>query len=129
MAPPLVLDTNVFDVRGFRHWLRGYPGEKILPVVAYAELGVHLRRKVSQDVYDAGLAWSGILVEWLTPEIAAGAIDLGITRGDWGENARDYLIGAHALAAPRILVTNNGRDFDFVGERVETPVKAMTTRR
>lgn len=126
MPPPLVLDANSFSASGFRHWLGSYRGVKLLPAVAYAELGVHLGR-VDPDALDAGLARAGVEVEWLTADIARIAVELGLAGGEWERNARDYLIGAHAASPPRLLVTTNVKDFGFLGDRVRSPIAVMSS--
>jgi predicted nucleic acid-binding protein len=127
MAPPLVLDANAFSARGFREWLRGYHGDKILPAVAYAELGIHVRRKLGKEAFDATLHRAGVEVEWLRAELADVAIGLGLRHGGWDARARDYLIGAHAASAPRVMVTDNAGDFRFLGDRVRTPAALMAS--
>lgn len=125
MAAPLVLDTNAFRTKGFLHWLRTYHGPKLLPAVAYAELGLFIRHRGTQEAYDGMLAEHGIDVEWLDRERARTSIELALVHGDWDRNSRDYLIGAHAASPPRLLVTNNLKDFTFLGDRVRTPAQLM----
>lgn len=125
MAPPLVLDTNALVARGFPAWLRGYPGPKILPVVAFTELGLHVRRRGSQDQYEAFLRGLGVEVEWMRAAEARRVIDLALAEGSWQEHARDLLIAAHAMPAPRLLVTDNAKHFSFLGDRARTPAQVM----
>lgn len=125
MALPLVLDANVLGDGTFRHWLRGYRGDKILPAVAYAEFGVYVCRKRPRSMYDATLAKAGIEVEWLTQAHAGVAIETGLTARDWDRNSRDHLIAAHASSPPRLLVTWNVSDFRQLRDRVRTPAQLM----
>lgn len=60
-------------------------------------------------------------------EGARWAIDLVLAGGGWNQRARDYLIGAHALPPPRLLVTSNVKDFAFLADRVRTPAQLMAS--
>lgn len=125
MAAPLVLDTNALLARGFLRWLRGYPGAKLLPAVAFVELGVHWVPQRSMDGYEATLRAAGVEVEWLTTDHARLAVELALAQGRFAERARDFLIGAHAASPPRVLVTNDLGDFGFLGRRARTPAQVM----
>lgn len=125
MAPPLVLDTNAFTTRGLLHWLGSYRGPKILPVVAYVELGMHWVPRRTQEGYDGTLVSAGVTVEWLTTDQARLAIEISLAAGGFAQRSRDFLIGAHAASPPRVLVTNNLSDFEFLGDRARTPAQVM----
>jgi predicted nucleic acid-binding protein len=42
---------------------------------------------------------------------------------DFKDNFRDYMIASHAYLPPRIVITNNKKDFSFLGKRVKTPTE------
>ena len=69
----------------------------------------------------------GIEIEWFRQIEAQKAADIGVNTGDFSENARDYMIGAHAYIAPWILITYNKRDFSFLGDRVKEPYEFMNS--
>lgn len=124
MNDPLILDTNVFRNRDFLHKLEKHHGRKILPAVAYAEMCVYYlgKKNKSPKYVDTFLNKLDIEVDWLDQRRARDAamycIDSG---GNFSENARDYLIGAHAYPPPRTMITYNKDHFLFLGKRVYTP--------
>lgn len=122
---PLVLDTNALADRSFREALATYTGLKRVPAVAYTELAVlALARKGAIEPLDRILREVGIEVERFQWDEARTAAWTGVEAGDFSENARDHLIGAHAASPPRILVSRNVDDFGFLGDRVLTPREA-----
>ncbi len=122
MPPPLVLDTNAVSDPDFLNWLKEYTGEKLIPAFAYAEVVVYiLKKKRSVRRFDHLLRTLGIRIEYFTPEKAKVAGQLGHRFGEFSEKARDYMIAAHAASAPRVLVTENKKDFTFLGKRVMNP--------
>lgn len=122
MSDPLILDTNVFSRKDFLRWLDTYHGEKKLPVVAYAEICVD-RINNGEDVQNLRklLNKLNITIERLDSKIAEVGALWGQRGEDFSDNARDYLIGAHAHTPPLKLITDNTRDFWFLKERVLTP--------
>lgn len=112
MPEPLVIDNSAFAKPAFRRWLKTYYGQKIMPSVTYAEALVHILNKGgTAEAFDDLLKGLRVRVEWTTRDHAAVAATAGSHHGDWKENARDYLIGAHAEGSPRVLVTENVKDF------------------
>jgi predicted nucleic acid-binding protein len=110
--------------RGLLHFLRSYHGEKILPAVAAAEYSIHVKRKRGWTTADllAGLRSAGITIEPLDAHRALAAVDLA---GDgFPDRTMDALIGAHALAAGRVLVTNNLRHHPHVPRKI-TPSRLL----
>jgi predicted nucleic acid-binding protein len=119
----LVLDANAFSHKGFRAWLVDYSGPKILPIVAFVELGVHQRSSMRYEQWLAYLSFARIEVEWMRKAEAARTIDVATQEGTFAQNARDFLIAGH-VHGDRVLVTDNVRDFAFL-PRVVTPGQAM----
>lgn len=112
----LVLDANVFADKRFCNWL-GKCGEveKILPCTAYLELIYHhLKRGKSEDLVDRFLEKQGIVVAPFDVEAARVAARAAAKRWDFKEKARDYTIGATALASSAKLVTYNKKDFGWL---------------
>lgn len=125
-TPPLILDTNVFSRKDFLNWLDSYHGEKNLPVVAYAEICVdYVNRTGSTSQIRNLLNKLNINIERLESRIAEYGAICGSEGDDFNDNARDYLIGAHAHTPPLILVTSNVDDFWFLDDRVITPDECM----
>jgi predicted nucleic acid-binding protein len=108
LADTLVLDTNAFNERGLAHWLRAYPGRKVLPAVAAAELYYHLRvqRRWPMPRFLAFLREAGVTIEPLDANRALAAVEAA--GSGFPDRSADALIGAHALSPGRVLVT---RDF------------------
>jgi predicted nucleic acid-binding protein len=120
----LVLDANALNERGLLHFLAEYSGRKVLPAVAAAEVFYHLKvqRGWGPAEFYQMLRDSDIVIEPLDAHKALAAADLG---GERFVHAKaDCLIGAHALAPGRVLLTNNVRDFPEVA-RKETPGERM----
>ncbi len=120
---PIILDTCALRDRDFVRWLRDYRGRKVLPTVAYAELLVFFigtKGRTKEEVR-RWLTATGIEIEPMTPFHAEKGAENGIAGGDFHDHAMDYLIGAHAHTPPLVMVTNNKKDFGFLGSRVWTP--------
>lgn len=112
MADPIVIDNSAWAKEDFRRWLKTYYGRKIMPAISYSEALVYvLGRGGTADGFNDLLRGLRIQVEWTKRDHAALAARTGAARGDWSKNARDYLIGAHAMHQPRVLVTENMEDF------------------
>lgn len=112
MADPIVIDNSAFAKPDFRRWLNTYYGQKIMPSVSYAEALVHVVNKGgTAEEFDELLRGLHVRVERTSRDHAALAAIAGSEHGDWRKTARDYLIGAHAESAPRVLVTENVKDF------------------
>jgi predicted nucleic acid-binding protein len=125
---PLVLDTNTLSDTTFLHALREHHVLKLVPAVAYADASVHiLNRDGSSRTFDHLLEEAGVEVERFERGHARTAAWSGSVMRDFTENARDHMISAHAASPPRVLVTRNVDDFDFLGDRVVTPQKARET--
>lgn len=120
--PVLVLDTNVFNDRAFLHWLRRYPAPKVLPVVAYAELGAHFVRTHPIARLQALLQTSSIEIERMRSDEAERTIAMA-QETEFRSNWRDLMITSH-LTPNRFLVTNNVRDFQ-TWSLVLTPAATM----
>ncbi|MHB1493066.1 MAG: hypothetical protein ACYCR7_02760 [Thermoplasmataceae archaeon] len=71
--------------------------------------------------FDNLLRKSKIEIEWFRAEEGLRTALTGIKLGSFAENFRDLTIGSHASIAPWIVVTNNIKDFDFLGDRVRLP--------
>lgn len=114
----LVLDTNVFADRRFCGWLRKHDEvEKILPCVAYLELVYHhLKRGKPEDLVDRFLEDREITVAPFDIGAAKTAARAAAKRWDFKEKARDYAVGATALARNAKLVTYNKKDFGWLPE-------------
>lgn len=121
--PTIVLDANAFSSKGFRVWLALYPGKKVLPIVAYVEIGVHQEAKGKLQHFRAYLVQSGIEIEWMRLPEADRTIQEATPPGRFAESARDFLIASH-VHGERVLVTHNTRDFIFL-KTVVTPEAAM----
>lgn len=122
--PALVLDANVLTDKRFLGWLRRYRGRKILPIVAFVEVGVHFRLQERLDDLRGLLASASVEIEWMRISEAESAIASAAKVGDFADNARDHIIGAHAAVAGRVFVTRNVRDFSHLAA-VRTPEQAM----
>ncbi len=126
MTDPLILDTNVFSRKDFLNWLDSYHGKKKLPAVAYAEICVNrINQEENVEKLRCLLSRLNINVERLDSRIAEFGALWGSRGDDFSDNARDYLIGAHAHTAPMILVTDNKDHFWFLEDRVVTPDECM----
>ncbi len=125
MTAPLILDTNVFSRRDFLNWLDTYHDKKKLPAVAYAEICVDRINQDKVGQFKNLLDRLNINVERLDSKIAECGALWGSKGDDFSDNARDYLIGAHAHTPPLILVTSNVEDFWFLEDRVMTPDECM----
>lgn len=116
--PTLVLDANAFSSREFRYWLTTYKGRKILPMVAFVEVGVHEASQGRLERFRAYLMQAEIEIEWMRVAEAQQTIRLAVSTGGFADNARDYLIAGH-VHGERILVTSNSRDFAFLPHVVD----------
>lgn len=124
---PIVIDTCAFRDREFVRWLRDYRGRKILPTAAYTELLVYFvgqKHRTKEDVR-RWLGATDVEIEPMSSIHAEKAAEHGIEGDDFHDHAMDYLIGAHAHTAPLVLITNNKKDFGFLGARVWTPEELM----
>lgn len=124
----VVLDANVFSNLAFCNWLRSRVDiEKMIPCIAYMELLYHhLKRRRTEDYTDAFLNLHGIGVVPLDAMIAKISARSAIGRWDFKEKARDYTIGATAIACEAKLVTYNKRDFEWLPQdRVVSPEELM----
>jgi predicted nucleic acid-binding protein len=112
----LVLDTNVFANKEFCNWLRQHDEvEKVLPCIAYMELMHHyLKRGKTGDFTNRFLDVRGVVVAPLDIKTAGTAAQAATKRWDFKEKARDYTIGATALAHGAKLVTYNKKDFGWL---------------
>lgn len=120
--PPVVLDTNVFDDRGFIRWLRKYRGEKEVPPVVYCELAViAVQRTGDTTRLDGLLHAEGIHVSEMSMEHARHAATFAREDQDWRENWRDYMIAGHAAIPPTYLVTADTTGFACLGKRAVRP--------
>jgi predicted nucleic acid-binding protein len=126
MPDPLVLDTSAMRDRGFVHWLAGYHGEKLLPVVAYTELSIYMTgsRNKTQAQVDHMLRGAGIEIEWYRVQDARVAARWAVMSGS-SENLHDFMIASRAAIAPWVVVTNNLKHFSFLGNRAKTPQEIM----
>lgn len=123
MPDTLVIDANAFNIRGFGHFLRRYHGRKLLPAVAAAELYHRAaRRGHPPERFLSELSAMGVTIEPLDAEKALAAAAAGDE--SFRTKKADWLIGAHALAPGRILVTDNIRDYPHV-PRKKTPHQLM----
>lgn len=112
MSDPIVIDNSAFAKPDFRRWLKTYYGQKIMPAVSYSEALVHiLNNDGTVEEFNELLRGLRVRVEPTKRDQGAIAAQSGSHHDDWSENARDYLIGAHAASPPRILVTENVQDF------------------
>lgn len=127
IKPPIVLDTNTFDRKDFLKWLTFYRQEKILPAVAYAELYVYLvgMKNRSQEQMDSLLRRLDIKFHRLERSQCVLGGEIGLQCGDFKKHWRDYLIAGHAYNPPYVIITDNIKDFDFLGDRVMTVDEAM----
>jgi len=124
LADTLVLDTNAFNEKGIFHFLASYPGRKVLPSVAAAEYYHHLRVQRAWTVakFLSLLRETGLTVEPLDVHKALAAVE--VAGKDFPGDPMDALIGAHALAAGRVLITRNLEDHPHVA-RKRTPADLM----
>ena len=128
LKAPIVLDTNTFDRKDFLNWLKFYREEKNLPAVAYAELYVYFvgEKKQTQEGLDYLLRRLDIKFHHLGKTHCVFGGEIGLERGDFEKHCRDYLIAGHAYNPPYIVITENIKDFDFLGDRVMTVDEAMS---
>ena len=120
--PPVVLDTNVFNDRGFMRWLSKYRGEKEVPPVVYCELAViAVQRTGDTSKLDGLLHAGGIFVSEMLMEHARFAATFAQEAADWKSRWRDYMIAGHAAIAPRHLITADTRGFGCLGKRAVRP--------
>ena len=124
MTETLVLDTTAFDEHGMFHFLRAYRGRKILPAVAAAEIYIHMRRqrRWTAEKFSGFLRDMGVSIEPLDPHKALAAVD--VSDAELPGGLSDALIGAHALAPGRVLVTHNIRHHPHVPRKV-TPAELL----
>ena len=116
----LDLDTNVFNNRQFCDWLFLQDKEKYLPAVAYMEyLYHHLKKGNTESMVDAFLEHMNIVVPFGKDEAVQAALG-SFGNWDFGDNAREYTIGATAIKLNVTLVTNNIKHFKWM-ENVTTP--------
>lgn len=125
---PLVIDSNALHVKEFRYWLRSYPGLKIIPSVAFIEVGLHsLNQDGVIEPFLASLRKMGLTFSRLDQTEALRAIRTGEMVGDFSVHSRDHMIDAHVSSPNHILVTYNKRDFTFLDpDQVKTPEEVMT---
>lgn len=124
----VVLDTNVFGNLAFCNWLRKHAEiEKMIPCIAYMELVYHhLKRGRTEEYTDAFMGVHGITVVPFNAEIARVSARSAVGRWDFKEKARDYTIGATAIALGAKLATYNKRDFGWMpGDKVISPEELM----
>jgi predicted nucleic acid-binding protein len=120
LADPIVIDNSAFAKHDFRNWLKTYYGQKVFPSVAYSEALVHfLNKGGTPEKFNELLEGLRVQVEWTKQAQAASAAAAGSAHGDWTDNARDYLIGAHAEDPPRIMITENVEDFSHLPRVVD----------
>ena len=95
----------------------------MIPAIAYTEVLVYVTgvKGKSAGSFDALLRTAGIEIGWYGKEQARAAARFGTDCGDFSQNARDYMIAAQAILAPWVVITNNTKDFNFLGDRVKTP--------
>jgi predicted nucleic acid-binding protein len=124
MNDPIILDTCVFFDKAFLHKLKTYHGEKVIPAVAYSELCVHfIKNKKKDDGFvDKVLRSMDIQIERFDAHNAKYAAKYCQDGPDFKKHNRDYFIGSHAWPPPKIMITNNTKDFIFLGKiRVMEP--------
>jgi len=127
----LVLDTNVFANKKFCNWLRQHDEvEKVIPCIAYMELMYHyLKRGETEDFTNRFLDVRGVVVAPLDIKTASAAAQAATKRWDFKEKARDYTIGATALAHDAKLVTYNKKDFGWLPrDNVLLPDELLKTK-
>ncbi len=117
----LALDTNVFNNRKFCDWLLSSSEVKYLPAFAYMEYLYHnLKKGNTESMVNAFLEQMNITIVPFGKNEAAAAARGSLGNWDFGENARDYAIGATAIILNARLVTNNIKHFKWM-ENVITP--------
>jgi tRNA(fMet)-specific endonuclease VapC len=135
MLMQYMLDTNICI-----HLIQRHPpqvlqrlqalhqGEVVMSVVTFAELRAGLEmqsRNRAQDEQVLGLLAERIPVLPFTLLAAEHYGRLRAAIRDRRRDALDRLIGAHAIAAHAVLVTNNEADFvDYPGLKIENWVQA-----
>lgn len=124
MPAMLVLDTNAMSERGMLHFLRDYHAPKLLPAVAAAEYSTHLkvRRRWDATRFLEALREARIEIEPLDAHLALAAADMA--GAAFGPTSTGALIGTHALAPGRMLVTNDLRHHPHVPRKV-TPAQLL----
>lgn len=124
-SPPIVIDTCSFRDRAFIHRLGNYHGKKVISAITYSEMQVYLisEKKRDQSYFDGVLYGAGIDVESYSKVNGYRTAILGSDLGDFSRMFRDYSIASHAFIAPWVVVTNNKRDFSFLGDRVKDTVE------
>lgn len=85
-------------------------------------------RHRSSDQVHSFLRALGIEIDWFTSHNAEIAAEMGIMGGNFRKNARDYFIASHANMPPRLLITNNTKDFEILGDRVLEPHEVQKRR-
>jgi len=121
--PPLVLDANAFSSKDLWHWLPNYRGLKVLPAIAFVEVGVHRAAQGRLGAFRAYLAEAGIEIEWMRSAEGERAIDAALAFGGFADHAHDFMIAGH-VHGDRVLVTSNLKDFMFL-KTVVSPAEAM----
>ena len=135
--PPLLIDTCALKQTDFLQWLKGYSSAKIMPSVAYMEYCIFMVETKKRPIeYVGGVLRSiGVSVQPFDKSKAEYAAEFMTERTrrrcrecgkmDWN----DCMIAAHAPIAPTVLVTENVKDFPYLGGRVMSPRDAMKTYR
>lgn len=128
----IMLDANVFSNLAFCNWLRGRADvEKMIPCIAYMELVYHhLKRGQTEDYTDAFLNLHGIGIVAFDAEIAKASARSAMGKWNFKEKARDYTIGATAMACEAMLATYNKKDFEWLPQdRVVSPEELMEPKK
>jgi hypothetical protein len=93
---PIILDTCAFRGIGFIKRLKSFHGRKIISVVTYSEMQIHLMYKKGKK-----LTYFDDLLKLVKT------------------NFRDYLIASHAFLPPWLVITHNLKDFEYLEGRIK----------
>lgn len=126
-SPPIVIDTCSFRDSNFVRKLATFHGRKVISTIAYSEMQVYLmyRKKKDSSYFDKILNNANIEIQDFSRENGLQTAIFGKDMGNFSKLFRDYAIASHAYLPPWIVVTNNKRDFEFMGERVMSPNEFM----
>ena len=119
----MIIDTCVFRDGAFIEAIKEYHGTKCISSITYTEMQVYLMGKKNKpsNYFDNILRKVNIDISTFTKHEALSAAKIGIVMEEFKKNSRDYMIAAHAIMAPWIVITYNKKDFTYLRERVYDP--------
>lgn len=120
----MLLDTNVFNNRGFLDWIGEKGGEVYVSSISVMELVYHHLKKGTPEGYTLSV-FKALKIEIVDFDYNAALEGAKSAIGKWdlSEHAPDYAILGIAKTLKATLVTENKEDFAY--EKVNTPAEIM----